>query len=232
MKAAGDKPASRGGFGLLRPLGAKAGGNSSGMLSGHWLLTLSDCMLLLLTFFVMMFAMSSVKNERWREFSASLAGALRPITAFDPRPFPRPFAASDAAAGKRDVDYMAALLANTVAGERGLRGFGLERAQEGLVIRPPAEAWENDAVSARGQAGTSALAERLRLVDNELVVRVRTMPDSPFWTRAMTRGIALAEAFRNAGYPHALAVLGATEPSPPGSVEVELVLRPARAGAR
>jgi chemotaxis protein MotB len=206
--------------------------DGSSMLTGNWLLTLSDCMLLLLTFFVMMFAMSSVKNERWREFSASLAGALRPITAFDPRPFPRPSALSDAAAGKRDVDYMTALLANTVASERGLAGFALARTAEGLAIRPPPGVWENDAVSARGRAAAALLAERLRLVDNDLVVRVRTMPDSPDWIRAMTRGIALADEFRRAGYPRDSAVLGAIEPAPPGSAEVELVLRPPRAGAR
>jgi len=130
------------------------------------------------------------------------------------------------------VDCMAAVLARTVETERGLAGFALVRATEGLVMRPPAEAWDNEAVSARGQAGAAILSERLRLVDNDLVVRVRTMPDSPYWTRAMTRGIALAEALRRSGYPHDVAVLGSAEPSPPGSAEVELVLRPARAGVR
>jgi chemotaxis protein MotB len=202
------------------------------MLSGNWLLTLSDCMLLLLTFFVMLFAMSSVKNERWREFSVSLAGALRPITAFDPRPFPRPFATSDASAGKRDVDYMAALLANTVANEWPLTGFALARTTEGLTIRPPAEAWQNDEISPRGRAAAAVLAERLRLIENDLVVRVRVLPENPGWARAMTRGMALAEGLRQAGYPRDTAVLGSIEPSAPGSAEVELVLRPARMGTQ
>lgn len=189
-------------------------------------------MLLLLTFFVMMFAMSSVKNERWREFSASLAGALRPITAFDPRPFPRPFAPSDAGAGKRDVDYMAALLANTVASERDLAGYIAVRGAEGLVLRPPVAAWEGDALSARGRAGAAALAERLRLVDNEVVVRVRTGPQSADWARAMGRGLALAQALRGAAYPRDVAVLGAGDMGSSDSGAVEIVLRPARAGAR
>ncbi|MCC7045355.1 MAG: hypothetical protein IT562_01460 [Alphaproteobacteria bacterium] len=206
--------------------------NASGMLRGGWMLTLTDCILLLLTFFVMLVAMSSVKNERWRELSASLAGALRPVTAFDPRAFPRPFATSDANAGKRDVDYMAALLANTVANERPLSGFALARTKEGLAIRPPADAWQDEGISPAGQAAAGVLAERLRLVENELVVHVDGAPSGAGWARAMKRGIALAEAMRRGGYPRDLAVLAADNVRPAGSAEVELVLRPARAGAR
>ncbi|MCC6471169.1 MAG: flagellar motor protein MotB [Alphaproteobacteria bacterium] len=206
--------------------------NASGMLKGGWLLTLTDCILLLLAFFVMLVSMSSVKNERWREFSASLAGALRPITAYDPRPFPRPFALSDASAGIRDVDYMAVLLANTVARERALAGFALARTAEGLAIRPPADVWQGDGVGPAGQAAAAMLAERLRLVENELIVRVGVAPDSAGWARAMLRGVALADGLRRGGYPRAIAVLGSAAERPPGGAEVELMLRPALGAPR
>lgn len=207
--------------------------NASGMLKGGWLLTLTDCILLLLTFFVMLVATSSVKNERWREMSASLTAALRPITAFDPRPFPRPFAQSDATAGKRDVDYMAALLAGTVASDASLAGVVLQRTTEGLTIRLPATAFVDDGMTAAGRIAARALVERLRLVENELVLRVRATPQSPGWSRAMLRGFALVQAMREFGLTREMAILGGLEGQPVfvgQGADIEIVLRPARAG--
>ena len=204
--------------------------NSVNILSGGWLMTLSDCMLLLLVFFVMLFAMSSVKNERWRDMSASLADALRPIAALDPRPFPRPYASEDAGAGKRDIDYMAALMAGTLAADRSLAGVTLQRTTEGLAIRLPATAYQKDGVSAAGRLALRAIVERLRLVDNALVVRVQVSPDAPAWPSAMARGLALSRALAELGYPRAVAVLGGIEPALAPIDDLELVLRPARAG--
>lgn len=204
--------------------------NAGNMLTGGWLVTLSDCMLLLLTFFVMLVAMSGVNNERWHELSASLAMALRPITALDPRPFPRPFASEDAAAGKRDVDYMAALMAGTLAGDRAMAGVMQQRTAEGLAIRLPSSAFEKHEVSPSGRAALAAIAERLRLVDNELVVRVQVSPESPGWPAAMARGLAVSQALASLGFPRPVAVLGGIEASVAPIDELELVLRPGRAG--
>lgn len=43
---------------------------------GNWLTTFSDLMSLLLTFFILLFSMSSVNNEKFNVMSASLQGAL------------------------------------------------------------------------------------------------------------------------------------------------------------
>lgn len=211
---------------VLKPSAA----NSVNILSGGWLVTLSDCMLLLLTFFVMLFAMSSVKNERWRDLSASLADALRPIAALDPRPFPRPYATEDAGAGKRDVDYMAALMAGTLAADRMLAGVTQQRTTEGLAIRLPSTAFDKAGISPSGRLALGTIVERLRLVGNELVVRVHLSPDSPGWPAAMAHGLALSETLRELGFPRPVPVLGGIEPSIAPIDELELVLRPARAG--
>lgn len=44
--------------------------------SGNWLTTFSDLMSLLLTFFILLFSMSSVNSEKFNVMSASLQGAL------------------------------------------------------------------------------------------------------------------------------------------------------------
>ena len=43
-----------------------------------WMLSLADLISLLLTFFVMLFAMSSVKVDRWDEVVDSLSQSIRP----------------------------------------------------------------------------------------------------------------------------------------------------------
>lgn len=204
--------------------------NSVNMLTGGWLVTLSDCMLLLLTFFVMLVAMSGVNNERWHELSASLAMALRPITALDPRPFPRPYASEDAGASKRDVDYMAALMAGTLAGDRTLAGVMQQRTTEGLAIRLPSTAFDKSGVSPSGRAALAVIVDRFRLVGNELVVRVLVSPDSPGWASAKARGLALSQSLAELGFPRPVAVLGGIEATIAPIDELELVLRPARAG--
>lgn len=212
---------------MLKPSAPQGATN---MLTGGWLVTLSDCMLLLLTFFVMLVAMSGVNQERWREVSASLAGALRPITAFDPRPFPRPFAAEDAGATRRDVDYMAALMAGTIASDRALAGVMQQRTTEGLAIRLPSTAFDKNGVSPAGRAALGAIVERLRLVGNELIVRVQVSPEAPAWPAAMARGLALSQTLSALGFPRPVAVLGGIEAMTAPIEELELVLRPARAG--
>jgi len=203
-------------------------------------------MLLLLTFFVMLFAMSSVKNDRWRDFAASLSSALRPITALDPRALPRPAAEAVAVAGKRDVDYIAGLLAGVVAREPALAGYTLSRTPEGLAIRPTSLLWQDGggapAIGPLGRAALGLLADRLRLVDNTLVVRVRAplagvdaeagadVANGDGWVEAMARGLALADALREAGIGRQTPVLGMAA-SGPHDGGVDLLLRPPREGS-
>ena len=46
--------------------------------SAIWLLTFTDLVALLLTFFVMLFAMSNVKIDRWKEMIDTLSQSLNP----------------------------------------------------------------------------------------------------------------------------------------------------------
>ena len=208
--------------------------------STAWLMSLSDCMLLLLTFFIMLFAMSSVRNdERWRDLSVSLANALRPITALDPRGLPRPSSTPGTIAGKRDIDYMAALLADLVAGEPSLAGYALELQSQGLVVRPPAALWQlggpAPALSERGRAGIALLVAKLRLVTNEVVIQARVGAEARAWDAALARGWALAEALRRAGLGRDAPVFGVASGEPAGTATLDsgvaVVLRPARAGS-
>lgn len=206
--------------------------------SSGWLLTLSDCMLLLLTFFVMLFAMSSVRNERWRDFSHSLASTLRPLTVIDPRALPRPAAEPMPLAGKRDVDYLAGLLSGMLDREPALAGYGLARGEDGLAIRPTSILWQEAAGNAAaapaigklGRAALALLVDRLRLVDNTVVVRVRASSDAGAWNRAMARGLALADALAEAGLGREAPVL-ATFAGGGEDEGVALLVRPPREGS-
>jgi chemotaxis protein MotB len=198
-----------------------------------WLLTLSDCMLLLLTFFVMMFAMSSVKNDQWRDFAASVASSLRPLTALDPRALPKPSAEPLAIGNKRDVDYLAGLLGGMLVKEPALAGYTLNRTHEGLAIHPTSLLWQDGVkapvIAPLGKAALALLVDRLRLVENTLVVRVHAPTDAEGWADAMQRGLALADALRDAGIGRETPVL-AMPAANARDVGVTLLLRSAREG--
>lgn len=206
---------------------------AASVAASGWLLTLSDCMLLLLTFFVMLFAMSSVKNDRWRDFAQSIAGALRPLTALDPRALPKPSAEAVSVGGKRDVGYLAGLFAGMIAREPALAGYTLAHTDEGLTIRPTTLLWQDReaAVAPLGRAALTMLVDRLRLVENTLIVRVHAPLDDDAFARHMRRGLALADALREAGIGRETPVLavGVADANDAG---VSLLLRPPREGGR
>ena len=61
-------------------------------------------------------------------------------------------------------------------------------------------------------------------------MRVNLSPDSPGWHAAMAHGLVLSETLRELGFPRPVPVLGGIELTIAPIDELELVLRPARAG--
>ena len=193
--------------------------------SVRWVISLCDCTFVLLAFFILLFSMSSVHSDRWRDFASALSTALRPLTALDPRPLPRPAAQPVLIGNQRDVGYIAGLLGGLITREPALAGYTLERTDDGLIIRPTSILWaDSGKIAPLGGAALNLLADRLRLVENTLVVRVRAPSDAESWTRAMARGLSLADGLKDAGVARAPAVMaGLTARSEETSVDLMLL---------
>ncbi len=173
-----------------------------------WMLTFADLVSLMLTFFVLMFALSGVKAEPFQALAASLSHALNP-------PLVRP---AESGPALRNVDrvatrpgdelpYLAGLLGNVIAEVPALKGATLALYDDRLelVLPPQAVFGEGAGVSPAARPAISALAQALGGIGNRVTVAVR----APDWTLALARAGALANALRAAGLDRALRVNGA-----------------------
>lgn len=191
--------------------------------SGTWLLTFTDLICLLLTFFVMRFAMLVPEPQHWHDLVSALSTRLNSA---GPDSRTTPGAAFNTGALDQrplmNLDYLAALLKNQLAGHPDLlaagAAAGLERDDDRLVIVLPVEALFDRAgvePSERGRRIAFVLAGLLGRLGNQVEVVVHHDPGQPEgaaadgWTLALGRALTLARALSAAGYPHPLAARGA-----------------------
>lgn len=186
-----------------------------------WMLTFADLISLLLTFFVMLYAMSAVDANRWKAVRAALSHSEiapdAPVTA-------PPLAQYNIAATFRDrainLDYLHAVIAQTVAADPALKGVELHALSDRLIISLP-----GDLLFAPGSAEIEGRAERavfelsglLRNISNQIGVAGHTDPAAPGrgyssnWELSLGRAAAVANALKQAGYGRDIAVYGAGE---------------------
>jgi len=184
-----------------------------------WLITFTDLVALMLTFFVMMFAMSSVKVAEWRSIIDSLSQSLRPTEEKTP-----PAATSAFNIGtifrKRasDLDYLTSVLGEAMAGDPLLSQSRLSRLEDRLIIGLP-----GDVVFAPGRAEPTEegrqilfmLGGVLRNIGNRIGVNGHSMDAAQVdgghasdWELSMARAAAVANALRRSGYTDDIIAFG------------------------
>lgn len=194
--------------------------------STPWMLTFADLVSLMLTFFVLMFALSGVKAEPFRALAASLSYALdQPLAA--PAETPSAIRNVDRVAIRPgdELPYLAGLLGNVVAQTPALKGATLRLYDDRLELVLPAQAMfggEGPGVAVAAKPAIAALSQAVAGIGNRVTVAVR----APDWNLALARAGALANALRAAGLDRALAVNGSADPMP----GVALVLATDRGG--
>ena len=176
-----------------------------------WMIVFTDLVSLMLTFFVLLFSMSSVQIERWQEMIDALSQTLAPS---------REKTVSEVSAQyniatifrKRAItlDYLAAVLKETMAQDAVLSRCHIMPLEDRLVIALP-----GDLLFSPGQAALSDRAARalfrlggvLRNVGNQIGVNGHTDPIPPRgddfasnWELSMARAVAVANALRRSGY--------------------------------
>lgn len=180
--------------------------------SAAWMITFADLVSLMLTFFVLLYAMSSVKTDAFKSMSEALSQTLNPGK----------LAAVAAATAKFNIgtifrrqatnlDYLSGVLEGGVANEPLLSSSRIMQLDDRLVIAlpgdllfPPGQAVMPD----EARSALFTLGSLLRNVGNQIGVNGHSDPTPPApekgfesnWELSLARASAVANALRSSGY--------------------------------
>ncbi|MBF0375311.1 MAG: hypothetical protein HQL39_18095 [Alphaproteobacteria bacterium] len=168
-----------------------------------WLLAFTDVVSLVLTFFILMFAMSTLDVEAWRRVTGGEATLPTP-----------PMAERNIATVHRraavDIDYLNVLLQGTLAKQPALAGAKLELGHDRIVLSLPSRLTFAPGASTLDAAAGEALFHLgglLANLGNRVAVVGAAGPVS--FELALARAAAVANALRRAGAVRSLEVKAA-----------------------
>ncbi len=177
--------------------------------AGAWMVTFTDLVALLLTFFVMIFAMSSVKTADWSSLTESLRRHLNSVAG---QPVASPSMRMDVPSPDRvpgaDLDYLAELLAGHLGETPALADARLRRGEDRLFVSLPADllfAAGDFTLTSNAADAVFQLGGVLRNMPNALAVVGHADPRAPQsaypsnWELSLLRAQAVAAALRQGG---------------------------------
>jgi chemotaxis protein MotB len=179
-----------------------------------WLITFVDLVMLLLAFFVLLFAMSRVDPVRYAAVASGYAAAFDALGGADEAVIgPQRVPAPDRVPGD-DLAYLETVLKAAVARTPGLESVGFRLTGQYLILDLPAAATADrpgetiPVLDAAAQRLVFAVGGVLSNLPNRIAVVV-TPPgvDRDAWQLARARGVATRDALAGAGYGRAVAVL-------------------------
>lgn len=190
-----------------------------------WMVTFTDLIALMLTFFVLLFSMSSLEQQKWRELVGALSEELNTMT---PSDAPRPTVVlqvkreRDPVPGA-DLDYLEQVLLEQLAAEPALDSVALRRGRRGVVLSlPAARVFDGGGAAVTDAVGRMAypLARLLQNLGNNVEITVvsgeaqrETDPDSR-WRLALARAKSVSDLLVGAGYDGPLVVRAAVAEHP------------------
>jgi chemotaxis protein MotB len=187
-----------------------------------WMITFADLLSLLLTFFVLVFATTSVEQKDWQR-------VVQPISAYLTG---RTLAAPNVAApvptvqAKLDLAYVSTLLDRLVADAPALAGSRVSRDEHRVVLTlRPGGAWIGGA-----PPPLADLARLLSGLDNRVEIFVHggidPSPHAPpvaDWRRALQQAMALAAELNRLGYARPLGASGTADlPGGPQAAQIDI----------
>lgn len=187
--------------------------------SASWMITFADLIMLLITFFVLLFSMSQVKTEKWQSVIEALSDRLNPISAS------AKIAPSAELNARRvfepkllGLDYLDTMLAEKAAADPVLGQSVIQRLDDRLVISLPGRtlfAPGSAELAPDARDAIAALGALLQYVDNRIDVNGHTLagaePTAIFeshWELSLARALVVAEVLREAGLSQRITALG------------------------
>lgn len=186
-----------------------------------WLLTFADVTALMLTFFVMMFAMSNVESERWDAIISLISTAERPTTEQEPVPTATRNIATVKLESALPLDYLDRILVEKLSRDAVLANARVHRLDGRVVVSLPGGTLfaEGSAdVMPEAREALFRLSGVIATIGNRVVVEGHTDPDPQSdrqyeskWGLTLARALGVANALREAGYAKPVTVLGLAE---------------------
>lgn len=202
-------------------LGGTVGGKAPAGQQGTpkaWLLTFADLTALLITFFVMLFAMSQVEQRKWENLVNALANRLDLVREVEVA-IPRQTYNIDSIQSLpgSNLDYLKALLEQHLAAEPLLAEALLQRRQGRLVISLPGPllfASGSADLDPEGARVVTALSSLLSNLSNRIEITGSADPvpsDGTFssnWELSLVRAARVANLLTEAGYERPIVLRG------------------------
>lgn len=206
-----------------------------------WMLTFTDLVALMLTFFVMLFAMTRVEERRWQNLTDALAKGLNAVREL---PAATPVASlgleGETPLVGEDLDYLLTLLGEQASTDPALAGLRLDRRGDDLVLSLPGallfDAGSSD-LAPGGRRVLRAVARLLGNVRNSIEIAGHADPRTPVggyasnWELSLARSLRVAEVLDGYGHDGRVLVRGYGD-SRYGELPAGLALDDRRALAR
>lgn len=199
---------------LAQPAAAAASPNA-------WMITFTDLVALMLTFFVLLYSMSRLDIVKWQNLTGSLASSLDSVSE---SPAVEPKAQLDIAPVRfvpgADLDYLANVLSERLRNDERLGDVLLRNLGDRLVLSLPDPLIfdaQGQEIGAEAERTMFALGGVFRTISNSVEILAypraqagsesqdaRGTADETAWTGALSRAITLARLLSDAGYSGAI----------------------------
>lgn len=203
-----------------RRFNSRMGDNGGEGSSSMWLISFTDVMALMLTFFVLLFAMSNPKQEEWEDFTSQIQenfnrfdGALENRGAEDAINIEK-INFSQAL----NLGYLRVLIENLVEKEPALSNVKLIEGDKSLIISLPQNIlFELGSADVKPEASRAiyTLATTLKRIKNRIEIVGHTDPrpsvGGPYnsnWKLSLARAANVGAVLNNVGYDRAITVRG------------------------
>ena len=187
-------------------------------MSLGWMVTFADLVSLLLTFFVMLFAMTQVEAEPWKSVVTTLSVRLSPLNDEDPAPAALLNISALSRERAINLDYLKAVLDEQISRDPILRKSIMTRYDDRLVISLPSDSLFASASATATEPARQALfvlGGVLRNIGNQVEVFGHTDPrpihGGAFrsnWELSLGRAISVSNELRRAGYARQIVPYG------------------------
>ncbi|MFQ5467643.1 MAG: flagellar motor protein MotB, partial [Kiloniellaceae bacterium] len=186
-------------------------------LTNAWMLTFTDLVALMLTFFVLLFAMSQVEQDKWQNMVRSLALKLDSLAESDnARAAMRYQKESTQTTPGRDLDYLGPVVAQIIAADPALAQSLIRRLPDRLVVSVPAGLLfdpETGALTPAARKTMSAIGGVLGNLDNVIDVGAHVAPSATAapeapWEASLVRAERVARMLVSTGYDGTVAARG------------------------
>jgi len=186
-----------------------------------WMLTFADLVSLMLTFFVLLFAVSGVKVDRWQEVVDTLSRSLNP--ALDAAKSGSALKNIDQVEPRRatSLAYLASLFETLAADTPQLAGTSVRLLDDRLILSLPAPALFTEggtALTAAARPVMGSIGEVLNGLTNQLAVAAYAAPAvkteagyRSVWEFSLARAGAVAKFLKSVGVTQPIRVYGMGE---------------------